>query len=115
MNFFLLLLGSAPAYLAQYLTKFLPPDLQLMLFGFAKSFYTIVSYHLMGYVILQYSVDHPLVDLPGPREIFRIIAVHCIDQGDLPERRTYDRFLRIGAIGLNDLIWRLPKKVRFQC
>jgi len=55
MNFFLFLLGSAPAYLAQYFTKFLPPDLQVMLFGFAKSFYTIVSYHLMGYVILQYS------------------------------------------------------------
>jgi tetratricopeptide (TPR) repeat protein len=55
MNFFLILLASAPAYLAQYFTKFLPPDLQLMLFGFAKSFYTIVSYHLMGYVILQYS------------------------------------------------------------
>ena len=55
MNFFLFLLASAPAYLAQYFTKFLPPDLQLMLFAFAKSFYTIVSYHLMGYVILQYS------------------------------------------------------------
>jgi tetratricopeptide (TPR) repeat protein len=25
-----------------------------MLYGFAESFYTIVSYHLMGYVILQY-------------------------------------------------------------
>jgi len=25
-----------------------------MLFGFAQSFYTIISYHLMGYVILQY-------------------------------------------------------------
>jgi tetratricopeptide (TPR) repeat protein len=55
MNFFLFLLGSAPAYLAQYVIRFLPPDLQIMLFGFAKSFYTIVSYHLMGYVILQYS------------------------------------------------------------
>ena len=55
MNFFLLLLGSAPAYLAQYFTNFLPPELQMALFGFAKSFYTIVSYHLMGYVILQYS------------------------------------------------------------
>ena len=54
MNFFLILLGSAPAYLAQYAMRFLPPDLQMMLFGFAKSFYTIVSYHLMGYVILQY-------------------------------------------------------------
>jgi tetratricopeptide (TPR) repeat protein len=54
MYFFLFLLGSAPAYLAQYVIRFLPPELHLMLFGFAKSFYTIVSYHLMGYVILQY-------------------------------------------------------------
>ncbi len=54
MNFFLIMLGSAPAYLAQYVIRFLPVDLQMMLFGFAKSFYTIVSYHLMGYVILQY-------------------------------------------------------------
>ena len=54
MYFFLLLLGSAPAYLAQYFISYLPPQLHLMLFGFAQSFYTIVSYHLMGYVILQY-------------------------------------------------------------
>ncbi|MEX1327578.1 MAG: hypothetical protein AB1Z29_12305, partial [Desulfobacterales bacterium] len=50
-----ILLASAPTYLTQYFTKFLTPDPQLMLSGFAKSFYTIVSYHLMGYVILQYS------------------------------------------------------------
>ena len=54
MYFFLFLLGSEPAYLAQYVIRFLPSELHLMLFGFAKSFYTIVSYHLMGYVILQY-------------------------------------------------------------
>ena len=54
MYFFLFLLGSAPAYLAQYVIRFLPPELHAMLFGFAKSFYTLVSYHLMGYVILQY-------------------------------------------------------------
>jgi tetratricopeptide (TPR) repeat protein len=54
MYFFLFLLASAPAYLSQYIIRFLPEDLHLLLFGFAKSFYTIVSYHLMGYVILQY-------------------------------------------------------------
>jgi tetratricopeptide (TPR) repeat protein len=54
MYFFLFLLGSAPTYLAQYVIRFLPQELHLMLFAFAKSFYTIVSYHLMGYVILQY-------------------------------------------------------------
>jgi tetratricopeptide (TPR) repeat protein len=54
MYFFLLLLGSAPAYLVQYFIIYMPQQLHLMLFGFAQSFYTIVSYHLMGYVILQY-------------------------------------------------------------
>ena len=54
MYFFLFLLGSAPAYLFQYLIKYLPGELHLLLYGFAESFYTIVSYHLMGYVILQY-------------------------------------------------------------
>jgi tetratricopeptide (TPR) repeat protein len=54
MYFFLFLLGSAPAYLAQYVIRFLPTETHPMLFGFAQSFYTIISYHLMGYVILQY-------------------------------------------------------------
>ena len=67
MYFFLFLLGSAPAYLAQFIIRFLPPELHLMLFGFAKSFYTIVSYHLMGYVILQY---HEKIGYKGDYEDF---------------------------------------------
>ena len=54
MYFFMFVLASAPAYLSQFVIRFLPAELHLLLFGFAKSFYTIVSYHLMGYVILQY-------------------------------------------------------------
>jgi tetratricopeptide (TPR) repeat protein len=54
MYFFLFLLGTAPAFLANYIIKFFPDGMHIMLFNFAKSFYTIVSYHLMGYVILQY-------------------------------------------------------------
>ena len=54
MYFFLFLLGSAPAYLGQYVIRFLPSEIHPMLYGAAQSFYTIVSYHLMGYVILQY-------------------------------------------------------------
>ena len=54
MYFFLFLLGTAPTFLAQYIIRFLPPEAHPMLFGFAQSFYTIISYHLMGYVILQY-------------------------------------------------------------
>jgi len=54
MYFFLFLLGSAPAILGQYIMKFLPAQLFELFFGFAKNYYTIISYHLMGYVILQY-------------------------------------------------------------
>ena len=54
MYFFLFLLGSAPAILGQYIMKFLPAQLFELFIGFAKNYYTIISYHLMGYVILQY-------------------------------------------------------------
>ena len=54
MYFFLFLLGSAPAILGQYIMKFLPAELFELFIGFAKNYYTIISYHLMGYVILQY-------------------------------------------------------------
>jgi tetratricopeptide (TPR) repeat protein len=54
MYFFLFLLGTAPAIAGEYIMQFFPVDLHLLLFSFAKSYYTIVSYHLMGYVILQY-------------------------------------------------------------
>lgn len=54
MYFFLILLGAAPAVVAQFVVNFLPEGLHLFLFSFAKAFYTIISYHLMGYVILQY-------------------------------------------------------------
>jgi tetratricopeptide (TPR) repeat protein len=54
MYFFLMLLGSAPAALGYYLYQFLPTGLAEFLFGLAKNYYTVISYHLMGYVILQY-------------------------------------------------------------
>jgi hypothetical protein len=44
----------APYALAPYITGFLPGVLQAFLFITAKSYYTIVSYNLMGYVMLQY-------------------------------------------------------------
>lgn len=54
MYFFLVLLFFAPAALAQFAFRILPPDLTLFLFSLGKNYYTIISYHLMGYVILQY-------------------------------------------------------------
>jgi len=48
------LLRKYPKTYGQVLIQYLPAGLHLLLFSFAKSYYTIISYHLMGYVILQY-------------------------------------------------------------
>ena len=54
MYLFLLLLLFAPATVGTYIFAFLPKGLHLFLLSFTKSYYTIISYHLMGYVMLQY-------------------------------------------------------------
>ncbi len=54
MYFFLFLLIGAPTALAQFIFPLLPPKLVFFIFTLAKNFYTLISYHLMGYVILQY-------------------------------------------------------------
>jgi len=55
MYLFLMLLGSAPTVLGYYVIARLPAGLQFPIIIFAQSYYTIISYHLMGYVLLQYS------------------------------------------------------------
>ena len=54
MYLFYALLGSAPVVLGQVVIVHLPVELQSFLFSMAKSYYLIVSYHLMGYVVFQY-------------------------------------------------------------
>ncbi len=54
LYFFLSLLGSAPMVLGRHFIQYLPVPLAVFLFGLAKVYYAIISYHLMGYVILQY-------------------------------------------------------------
>lgn len=54
MCLFLLFLGAGPAVVGQYIFAYLPDSLHGFLFSMAKSFYTIITYHLMGYVIFQY-------------------------------------------------------------
>jgi tetratricopeptide (TPR) repeat protein len=57
MYFFLFLLGAAPAFVGQFLFPYLPQALSMFFFSLAKGYYTIISYHLMGYVILQYHAE----------------------------------------------------------
>jgi tetratricopeptide (TPR) repeat protein len=54
MYFFYSLLGGAPALLGRQVLPHLAPLLQVFLFTLLKIYYTFISYHLMGYVILQY-------------------------------------------------------------
>ena len=54
MYFFLILLGAAPAVIGQYVMGYLPASLHLFFYKMAENYYTIISYHLMGYVIFQY-------------------------------------------------------------
>jgi len=57
MFFFYSILGGAPALLGRHVIQHLPAMLQLFLFTLVKIYYTFISYHLMGYVILQYHED----------------------------------------------------------
>lgn len=54
MVFFLVLLLLAPNALGFALGRLLPAAGQNFLFSFANSYYTIIFYHLMGYVLLQF-------------------------------------------------------------
>jgi tetratricopeptide (TPR) repeat protein len=119
MNFFLFLLGSAPAFLAQYIIRIFPPGLDLLLFNFAKSFYTVVSYHLMGYVILQYHekigyrVDYedfrdPAAEVYEPQEVDPDAAIlnavnPLIQEGKLDEAVALikERTKQVGIKGVN--------------
>lgn len=54
MFVFLALLAGAPGVLLQWFMPYLPPLLGLYLMSLAENYYTVISYHLMGYVLLQY-------------------------------------------------------------
>jgi len=54
MYLFLGFLGSAPYFIGHYVIQFLPQGLHVFLFSVAVNIYTLISYHLMGYVLLQY-------------------------------------------------------------
>ena len=57
MYFFLLLLGAAPGILVQTVVIHLPGFLQPFLSVAAKYYYMFVSFHLIGYVLLQYHLE----------------------------------------------------------
>lgn len=52
--FFLLLLSLAPAAAANFLSAIIPPKGLWPILTILSSYYMIVSYHLMGYILFQY-------------------------------------------------------------
>lgn len=54
MYFFLLALGSAPSILLNTILGYLPERIAPLIIQFAINYYTLISYNLMGYVLLQY-------------------------------------------------------------
>ena len=52
--FFLLLLTGAPAALHFAVIQHLPDQMQLFMYTIASNYYTLITYHMIGYVILQY-------------------------------------------------------------
>lgn len=54
MFFFLFLLYSAPSALGYAVIQHLPDVFRSFFWTAAENYYTLVSYHMMGYVILQY-------------------------------------------------------------
>jgi len=56
MYIFLFILGDAPFYVSLFLIRLIPQNINFIILGYYISFcyYTIIAYHLMGYVLLQY-------------------------------------------------------------
>ncbi|MDJ0721033.1 MAG: tetratricopeptide repeat protein [Desulfobacterales bacterium] len=55
MYFFLILLYIAPGTFNYYILQYMPPVLHTFLVSMGLTYYSVVFYHLMGYVLLQYS------------------------------------------------------------
>ena len=60
--FFLLLLSGAPAAIGYVVIRHLPHWMQVFIIMAANNYYTLITYHMMGYVILQFHnrLDYPV-------------------------------------------------------
>lgn len=126
MYFFLMLLGAAPAILGQYIVGYLPAKLHFFLLKVAQNYYTLISYHLMGYVIFQYheeigyDVDFEEEELPqekipsGEEESGQLLnrVDMLIKEGKLDDAISLIKSETIGAItalGLAERYYNLLK------
>jgi tetratricopeptide (TPR) repeat protein len=85
MFLFLALTLSAPAVLGSYIIKFLPDGTHLFLVSLSESFYSIIAYHLMGYVMLQYHEE-----IGWDPEYDEVLSE---DEGKIDEQKPADEIL----------------------
>ncbi len=84
MYFFLLLLLIAPIFLAVNIIGYMPPALHIFLISMGETYYSIIFYHLMGYVLLQYSdaigYEVEFADFHDPQQAGPVAAVSAVEQ-----------------------------------
>lgn len=115
MCLFLLLLMAAPAAVFHSIASTFPPKLSVFIAVFAQNFYTLVSYHLMGYVVLQYhqeigyEIEHREFDdpaeNPGPLEVLdpeeRVLrdVSRLVQEGNLQEAvAAVEQYLNVNPV-----------------
>ena len=117
MYLFLALLGGAPAALGHLFIQHLPAALHQPLLVFFKIYYTFVSYHLMGYVLLQYHAeigyevrfeDFREAEAKGPSDQAAPVSPHLDTVNTMVQEGRFDQaldFLRNkrGVGGFEDL------------
>jgi tetratricopeptide (TPR) repeat protein len=102
--FFLLLLSGAPAALGYAVIQHLPEGLQAFMITFSKNYYTIITYHMMGYVILQYHqrLDYP-VDLETVLDsMYPELSFGNPDSAGAPDQPRHDDLLNDVALLIQD-------------
>lgn len=99
MYLFLILLGGAPQALAGRIVAVIPAGMMPWLATAAKFYYMLISYHLMGYVLLQYHMDIGYtIDQENFRESDAAVAVPQALTGDEKILQDVGLMLRSGDV-----------------
>lgn len=99
MYLFLILLGGAPQALAGKIAAAVPAIAIPVLSTAAKFYYMLISYHLMGYVLMQYHMDIGYtIDVENFRESDAATAVPATLSGDEKTIQDVALMLRSGEV-----------------
>lgn len=99
MYLFLFLLGGAPQALAGWIAAVVPPLLMPALSTAAKFYYMLISYHLMGYVLMQYHTEIGYtIDQENFKESDASAAAPVLASGDDRTLQDVALLLRSGEV-----------------